>query len=60
MNIDLTGMHMAENRKKLKMTVLHRPGGVWYQTEINRLAGGLMTEVTRLDSEGLPFNPGFI
>jgi len=43
--IDLTAMQMLENRRKLKVTVLHRPGGVWHEIEVSRLVNGLSTEV---------------
>lgn len=93
---DFTGMQMEDNRRKLKTTVLHRPGGVWHRSEVSKLGGGLKTEVsehpeypeylvifghftkeqtlqaigggiaytaiqvTGMDSENLPFSPGFI
>jgi hypothetical protein len=46
--MDLLAMQVAENRRKLKMTVLHREGGVWHQIEVGRLVNGLMTEVSQL------------
>ena len=45
--MDLVGMHMRESRLKIKMTILHRPGGVWDKIEIGRLATGLVTEVSQ-------------
>ncbi|MEI7498676.1 MAG: hypothetical protein WCK11_05375 [Candidatus Falkowbacteria bacterium] len=45
--MDLMGMQIAENRRKLKMTVLHRPGDVWRRNEISQLTIGLMTEVSQ-------------
>lgn len=44
--MNLMAMVVAENRRKLKMTVLHRAGGTWYQSEVVRLTNGLMTEVS--------------
>lgn len=35
-------------RKELKYTVLHRPNGVWHESEVARLIDGLPTEVSRL------------
>lgn len=45
--MDLMAMQIAENRSKLKTTVLHRQGGVWHQVEVGRLVSGLMTEVSQ-------------
>ncbi len=42
--MDLVGMMVAENRRNLKMTVLHRPGGTWHQSEVDKLVNGLKTE----------------
>lgn len=38
-------MQVAENQRKLKMTVLYRKGGEWHHSEISKLVGGLGTEV---------------
>jgi len=32
-------------RRTVKLTVLHRPGGVWHRSEVDRLVNGLMTEL---------------
>lgn len=45
--MDLLAMQVVENRRKLKMTVLHREGGVWHQMEVGRLVNGLMTEASQ-------------
>lgn len=42
--MDLIGMEIAENMRKLKLTVLHRPGGTWSDVEVSRLVNGLLTE----------------
>ena len=39
-----------KKRRELKTTLLHRPGGVWHQSEINCLVKGLTTEVTSISS----------
>lgn len=44
--MDLHVMRIAENRRKLQTTVLHRPGGKWHGTEVSRLVNGLITEVS--------------
>jgi len=44
--MDLLAMEMAKNRRELKMTVLHRPGGVWHDSEVDKFTDGLMTEVS--------------
>ncbi len=44
--MNLVAMQMAESRRALKMTVLHRPGGTWDQLEVGRLVNGLKTEVS--------------
>lgn len=44
--MDLLLMRRKETARKLKMTILHRPNSVWHREEINRLTGGLMTEVS--------------
>jgi len=36
---------VMENRRSLKLTILHRPGGTWDPSEIGNLVCGLMTEV---------------
>jgi len=46
--MDLLAMQVVENRRNLKMTVLHRAGGVWHHVEVGRLVNGLMTEVSQL------------
>jgi hypothetical protein len=43
--MDLVGMQVRENMRNLKLTVLHRPGGIWSNVDVSRLANGLMTEV---------------
>ncbi len=45
--MDLLAMEMRDNRKKMKVTVLHRQGEVWYPLEVNRLVNGLRTEVSQ-------------
>lgn len=45
--MDLFAMQLADNRRNLKTTVLHRPGGQWLGVEISRLVGGLNTEVSQ-------------
>lgn len=44
--MNLVALQVKENRSKLKMTVLHRPGGKWAPIEVGRLANGLVTEVS--------------
>ena len=92
---ELVIARLKEARSNLKTTVLHRPGGMRHQQEVNLLVGKLMTEasqhpkfpeyiilfghhtkeetlraimggiaytatqVTGVDSERLPFNPGW-
>lgn len=48
--MDLLAMEMRDNRKKMKVTVLYRPGGVWHPDEVSLLCGGLMAEVSQRDS----------
>ena len=36
-------LQIAEDRQAVKMTVLHREGHQWYQSEIGRLVNGLHT-----------------
>ena len=43
-------MQIAENRRTIKMTVLHRKGGTWHRTEIDKLVGGLHTEASQQQS----------
>lgn len=45
--IDLQAMRIEENMRNLKMTVLHRPGGQWYPSEISKFVNGLMTEASQ-------------
>ena len=45
--LDLMAMRIEKNIRNLKTTVLHRPDGVWYQLEVNRLVSGLMTEISQ-------------
>ncbi|MFA6437142.1 MAG: hypothetical protein WC242_03190 [Candidatus Paceibacterota bacterium] len=44
---DLQLAMMEENRRNLKVTVLHRPGGKWTNIEVGRLINGLMTEAVQ-------------
>jgi hypothetical protein len=39
-------MQVAENRRKLKMTILYRKDGVWHHDEVRKLSNGLTTEVS--------------
>ncbi len=41
--MDLVGMQVVENRQKMKMTLLHRPGGVWHESEVGWLVHKLNT-----------------
>ena len=43
--MDLVVMDLAEKRKKMKLTVLHRAGGKWHASEESKLANGLTPEV---------------
>jgi len=45
--IGLQAQRIAETRRNMKVTVLHRPNGIWHQQEVNRLCNGLMTEVSQ-------------
>lgn len=45
--MDLAGMDILEKQKKMKMTILHRAGGVWHQEEVGRLAVSLQTVICR-------------
>ncbi len=45
--MDLFAMQVGENRRKLKMTVLHRKGGAWHESEVGKLVNGLMTEASQ-------------
>lgn len=45
--MDLVGMQVAENRRKVKMTVLHREGGTWHRSEVGKLVSHLKTEVSQ-------------
>ena len=40
-------MQIEKNRHELKMTVLHRKGRTWHQTEVGKFATNLMTEVSQ-------------
>ncbi|MBI5004226.1 hypothetical protein HZC00_03980 [Candidatus Kaiserbacteria bacterium] len=46
--MNLVAMQIAESRRKIKMTILYRAGGVWHKSEIGKLANGLVTEVSQL------------
>lgn len=46
--MDLLAMSVAENRRNLKVTVLHREGGTWHPSEISKLVNGLTTEASQL------------
>jgi hypothetical protein len=46
-SFDLQAMRIVENRRNLKVTILHRPGGEWTSLEIGRLVNGLMTELSQ-------------
>lgn len=48
--MDLVGMDLAEKRRQLKTTVLHRPGGIWHREEVGRLVCGLTTEASQRPS----------
>ena len=45
-SMNLIAMQVAENRRTLKMTVLHRKSGEWRHSEISKLTSGLRTEVS--------------
>ena len=45
--MDLVGINIAERRRSLKMTILHRSGGVWHSFEVGKLVNGLMTELSQ-------------
>lgn len=53
--MDLVKMQIDENSRKLRMTVLHRENGTWYQGEVEKLTSGLMTEVS-----GHPQHPHYL
>lgn len=53
--MNLLAMQRIENRRNAKSTVLHRKGGTWPQTEVNRLVHGLRTEAS-----GLPSQPEYL
>jgi len=44
---DLQLLMMEENRRNLKVTVLHRPGGKWHDVEVSKLVDGLITEISQ-------------
>ena len=45
--MDLVGMKVEDNRRRVKMTVLRRNGGKWHLLEVNRLVVGLKTEASQ-------------
>jgi hypothetical protein len=45
--MNLTALELVEKRRNLKMTILHRPSGVWHQSEVGKIINGLMTEASR-------------
>lgn len=45
--MDLMLMQREQTAREMKMTVLHRPNGVWHLIEVGRLVNGLMTEVSQ-------------
>ena len=45
--MDLLAINLAEKRRNLKMTILHRPGGIWHHSEVAKLVQGLTTEVSQ-------------
>ena len=45
--MNLIAMDIADRRRKLQTTVLHRPGGAWQQWEIGRFVSDLKTEATQ-------------
>lgn len=53
--MNLVAMGMIENHKKMKVTILHRPGGVWHNSEVGRLVEGLTTEAS-----GHPQRPEYL
>lgn len=44
--MSLTALNVLESRRKLKTTVLYREGGVWHDSEIDRLTMVLQTPVS--------------
>lgn len=46
--MDFKAIRMIESQKKMQVTILHRAGGVWHSTEVNRLVNDLMTEASQL------------
>ncbi len=45
--MDILAMQMEENARTIKLTLLFRPGGVWHNTEVDRLVNGLVTETSQ-------------
>jgi hypothetical protein len=44
---DLMMLRRQETARNMKMTVLHRPNGVWHTQEVTRLVYGLRTEASQ-------------
>jgi hypothetical protein len=53
--MDLLAMKIAEDRRRLEMTVLHRPAGTWSTEEVMRLVNGL-----RVTASAWPKKPEFV
>lgn len=53
--MNLVAMGIAESRRKTKMTILHRPGGVWHVSEVGKLINRL-----RIAASEHPQHPGYI
>ncbi|MBP9757246.1 MAG: hypothetical protein KBD06_01465 [Candidatus Pacebacteria bacterium] len=45
--MDLVGMDVRDKLRRLKLTVLYRPGGTWLAVEVGRIVNGLMTEASQ-------------
>lgn len=44
--MNLMALQVAENMRKLEMTVLFRQGGTWSREEVSNITNGLMTQVS--------------